>query len=311
MTLHKSAESVSIIIPAYNAGEFIGGTIQSALKTVPCALEVIVVDDGSTDSTAAICRAYGDKIRYRKVKNGGVSRARNIGAGMATGRWLLFLDADDRLLTDAVGLLLGAAVSQSAYVAYGQVIERAAPGGKDRINGFDYISGDPPYGALNGLYRGVIITPGSAIVRKSLHDRVGGFVTGYEPMEDRDYWIKCGLLERVGYCPKPVLDKTWRPSSHGSQHAKRIFRGQKAQRALSAWCRDRDVDPIILPADTAFLKKALDEAIDWKCWEIIRPLLRECRVAGMNHWRGWMASFFHSVQEPDWININPSSQHEE
>jgi glycosyltransferase involved in cell wall biosynthesis len=224
---------------------------------------------------------------------------------MASGEWLLFLDADDLILPEAVGILLEAAGKHSASVAYGQVIERAIPGGKDRINGFDYIAGDPPHRALNGLYRGVIITPGSAIVRKVLHERVGGFVTGYEPMEDRDYWLKCGLLEGVAYCDQPVLDKIWRPSSHGSQHSKRIYRSQKAQRALREWCRAQGVNPEILPPDKVFLKKALDEAIDWKCWEILRPLLGEAKDIGLGHWRAQLMTLLHWKAVPQWVNFKP------
>lgn len=302
--------TLTIIIPAYNAVDTLVATIRSALEVEFRKKEVIVVDDGSTDDTSGICASFGTDIRYRSVKNGGVSRARNIGARMASGEWLLFLDSDDLLLKHAAVSLLETAEKQSAAVAYGQVIERGAPGEMDRINGFDYISGDPPYRALNGIYRGVIITPGSAIIKKSLHEQVGGFVSGFEPMEDRDYWLKCGLLDKVAYYPAPVLDKIWRPASHGSQHSKRIYRAQKAQRALRSWCLDQEINPAILPSDQVFLKRALDEAIDWKCWEILRPLLRDAGSAGLNHWRGSVMRLIHRVAEPDWIHVNPSLMHD-
>jgi len=302
--------SLSIIIPAYNAAEFIEATIRSALEIKAITAEVIVIDDGSSDKTSELCSSFGDKIKYRRVINGGVSRARNIGARMASGEWLLFLDADDLLLSDAAGMLLETALLESAGVAYGRVIERATPGGTDRINGFDYIAGDPPLRALNGLYRGVIITPGAAVVRKSLHERVGGFVTGYEPMEDRDYWLKCGLLERIVYCARPVLDKTWRPLSHGSQHSKRIYRGQRAQRELREWCRTQGVPLDILPSDAMFIKKALDEAIDWKCWEILGPLLKQAKETGLSHWRAKVMALLHEASEPDWIHAEPRVLHE-
>lgn len=296
---------LSIIIPAYNAAETLEATIRSALGISPSAVEIIVVDDGSTDETPAICASFGESIRYRRVENGGVSRARNIGAKMASGEWLLFLDSDDLLMPNSLERLLLKAESDSASVAYGQVIERGAPGREDRINGFDYIAGDPPYRALNGLYRGVIITPGSAIVRKSLHKRVGGFVSGYEPMEDRDYWIKCGLLERVAYCPVPVLDKTWRPASHGAQHSKRIYRAQTAQRALKEWCGKMDIPQNILPQDQVFLRKAIDEAIDWRCWEILAPLLEKLKQHGGTHWIGSLMAVMHCSERPKWINEQP------
>jgi hypothetical protein len=55
-----------------------------------------------------------------------------------------------------------------------------------------------------------------------------------------------------------------------------------------------------------FLKKALDEAIDWKCWEILETLLNEARYAGLNHWRGSVMRLIHRVAEPDWIDVKPS-----
>ena len=302
--------SLSIIIPAYNAEGYLEATIRSALAVYPAAREVVVVDDGSTDQTPIICASFGGSIRYHRLENGGVSRARNIGAGMATGEWLLFLDADDLIFNSAPSNLLEIAMKQTASVAYGQVIERGVAGVNDRINGFDYIDGEPASAALNGLFRGVIITPGSAIVKKSLHERIGGFVTGYEPMEDRDYWLKCGLLERVAYLPEVVLDKTWRPSSHGSQHAKRIYRGQRAQRALLDWCHHQGIDTKILPTERVFLKKALDEAIDWKCWEILNPLLREAKAAGLLHWRARLMQLLHGESAPDWIHREPRALHE-
>ena len=302
--------TLSIVIPAFNAEETLEATIRSVLAINSSAAEVIVVDDGSTDGTAALCASFGVRVQYRHVENGGVSRARNIGAGMASGEWLLFLDSDDLLLPEGPEILFEAVRCNSASVAYGQVIERAAPGGPDRINGFDYIAGDPPHRALNGLYRGVIITPGSAIVRKSLHERIGGFVTGFEPMEDRDYWLKCGLLERIAYLPAPVLDKIWRPSSHGSQHSKRIYRGQRAQRALKGWCRIQGIDADSLPSEKVFLKKALDEAVDWKCWEILRPLLGEAKEIGLGHWRAKLMAFLHREPSPDWIKLQPISQND-
>lgn len=273
--------NLSIIIPAYNAEGFIEATIQSALNIAPTAREVIVVDDGSTDQTPFICSSFGDKIRYRRVENGGVSRARNIGAEMAAGEWLLFLDADDLLIPEGPALLLEAAVKKGAGMAYGMVHERQEPPTPPRITGMGYAEGKPPFPAIQNYGRCSIITPGSAIIRKDLHDRIGGFVAGYEPMEDRDYWIKAGMLESCAFADAVVLDKIWRPVSAGKMHEKRIWNGWRSRTALPQWCKAHGVAwPEVLPRDNrTLLERAVNEAVHYGCWGLVGRLLEECRGA--------------------------------
>jgi hypothetical protein len=298
-------DKISIVIPAFNCAEWLGAAMRSCLEQTLKPLEVIVVDDGSTDATPDLCKKFGGAVRYQRVENGGVSRARNIGGRMAQGGWLVFLDADDVLLPHAIRALLDCAVKGEAGVAYGMVIERAEAGKLARLNGFDFAAGDPPTAAERTLRRGAVATPGSAIVRADLHRTVGGFVTGYEPLEDRDYFAKCGCLERVAFCDTVVLDKTWRPASHGSQHAKRIYRGQRMQRDLRLWLMEKNRPAAWMPSDAQFVKWALDEAVWWRCPEIIPPLRRIAKELGVSHWRSFIygAAFRRSC--PEWVGIEP------
>lgn len=301
----RAKNSISVVIPAFNCSEWLAGAVGSCFAQVQQPGEVIVVDDGSMDGTEGVCAGFGGRVQVARVENGGVSRARNIGAGMASGEWLVFLDADDVLLPHALGALLESAVREGAGVAYGMVIERGEPGKLARLNGFDFAAGDPPKAASATLRRGAVATPGSAIVRADLHRRVGGFVSGYEPLEDRDFFAKCGCLGRVAFCNTVVLDKTWRPGSHGSQHAKRIFRGQRAQRDLRGWLGGRGLDSSWMPGDAQILKWALDEAVWWRCPEIIAPLRKLARGAGVRHWRSWLYGMPVRRPEPEWTNVEP------
>lgn len=86
---------VSVVIPVFNGAAFLAEAIGSVLNQTYTELECIVVDDGSTDNTAAIVKGFGNKIRYIRKANGGVASARNLGVTAANGEYLAFLDADD------------------------------------------------------------------------------------------------------------------------------------------------------------------------------------------------------------------------
>jgi glycosyltransferase involved in cell wall biosynthesis len=93
-------KTVSIIIPTYNRAQYIREAIDSVLNqdAKNLHLEIIVVDDGSTDNTGEVVSTYGNKVQYIRQPNSGVGRARNNGIEHATGEWVAFLDSDDRWL---------------------------------------------------------------------------------------------------------------------------------------------------------------------------------------------------------------------
>ncbi|MDD4356928.1 MAG: glycosyltransferase family A protein [Smithellaceae bacterium] len=90
---------ISVVIPAYNGEPYLRRSIDSALAQTFRPMEIIVVDDGSTDGTAAVAKGYGDAIRNIRQKNGGVSAARNTGIKASQGDWVAFLDVDDEWRT--------------------------------------------------------------------------------------------------------------------------------------------------------------------------------------------------------------------
>lgn len=94
------APLVSVIIPAYNACGFICTAVESALAQTHQRVEVIVVDDGSTDDTTKVLAAIGGRIRWVSQRNQGPGAARNTGLTLATGEYVMFLDADDWILPD-------------------------------------------------------------------------------------------------------------------------------------------------------------------------------------------------------------------
>lgn len=103
---------VSVIIPAHNAGPFVGDTISSALEQSWPDVEVIVVNDGSTDGTAAVLASFAGRIRVIDQCHSGVAVARNRGAAAARGTWLAFLDADDLWLPHKLEVQLALGFTQ-------------------------------------------------------------------------------------------------------------------------------------------------------------------------------------------------------
>lgn len=294
---------ISVVIPAHNAAPFVEEAVASARRQTHAPCEVIVVDDGSSDETARVAERAGATVL--RLERGGVSRARNAGARLASGNALLFLDADDVLLPHALEVLAGALSGSDAAVAYGMVIERAKPPKLARLNGFGFAAGAPPAPARANFWRCAVATPGSALMRAEVFREAGGFVTGYEPLEDRDVFMKIGMIAPVTFCDTVVLDKRWLPSSHGSQHAKRIWRGQRAQREFRRWCAAREMPTAWIPSDQEILRRALDEALWRRLPEIVPPLLRESRQAGVKHWKAWLYAFACRGPEPAWLAEGP------
>ncbi len=87
--------TVSVVVPTYNRAELLRQTIQSILAQTVLPLEVIVVDDGSTDHTPEVCTSFGESIRYARQGNQGLSMARNAGIRISRGDWIAFCDSDD------------------------------------------------------------------------------------------------------------------------------------------------------------------------------------------------------------------------
>ena len=101
------SDKVSIIIPCYNQGEFLYDAIDCSLNQTYKNIEVIVVNDGSTDNTRDVAHSYGPKITYIEQENRGLSVARNLGIKTSTGKWIITLDADDKIHLDYAKRLIG------------------------------------------------------------------------------------------------------------------------------------------------------------------------------------------------------------
>jgi glycosyltransferase involved in cell wall biosynthesis len=163
---------VTVVIPCFDQGRFLSDAIESVLGQTYQALEVIVVNDGSTDETVSVARCYPG-VRYIEQRNQGTAAARNAGLRDGSGEFIVFLDADDQLLPHAVATGLQSLRAHPDWAfASGHVYLRQEDGGEAAVPAHEEFV-DAPYIEL--LRSNHIWTPGAVIYRRSVFDDVGGF----------------------------------------------------------------------------------------------------------------------------------------
>lgn len=182
---------VSVIVPLYNMADYVEAAIESALQQTGVSLEVIVVDDASTDDSVTKVQGLRDpRVRLERLpQNAGVAAARNRGLQLASGRWIQFLDPDDWLLPDKLRRQL--MVADRAGVIAGRWREQPEAGGRQqRLRPeFDFAAD-----AFEQIVRGNPFPIHAMLVRRDLALAVGGFDGGVHH-EDWDFWLKlaaCG-----------------------------------------------------------------------------------------------------------------------
>jgi glycosyltransferase involved in cell wall biosynthesis len=190
------APAVSILTPAYDVARFVGAAVDSVLAQTFPDWEMIVVDDGSRDGTAAVVAERRDpRIRLIAQENAGVSAARSRAMAEARGEAILFLDADDWLAPDALSRLLAALASApeavGAYGGYAVMAEDAGPGDAPlRRKAGPFPSGDL---LETLLVENLFANGGHLLLRREAVRQAGPFLPQLRYGEDWEYWIRLSL----------------------------------------------------------------------------------------------------------------------
>lgn len=207
---------VSLIIPCFNSAQFLRDALESALAQDYAAVEIIVVNDGSTDDFETVAARYRDNPHVRVIsqENSGLSAARNRGIGESHGEYLKFLDADDWLRRDAISKQIGAFETQPeiGFVycdvqhvdAQGKPLDDYSVAKTRRI-----LNGD----ILPSLLAGGYFTPNTVLVPRRVLDRVGRFDETLTAREDYELWMRIAC---EGYTAFFVPEKLAYYRRHGS-----------------------------------------------------------------------------------------------
>lgn len=198
---------ISVVVPCFNAAPFLAGALRSVLDQEGVAgLEVIVVDDGSSDESVAIARGFGAPVLVLEQANAGPAAARNRGIAAARGALVAFLDADDVWLPGKLASQL-ALLEQApdAGVVYGDFYFWRPPQGRELVTHPPHTDAAVRSGRLYPqILLDSLVCMITAVVRREVFERIGGFDEQLRTGEDYDFWIRAALHTRCLKVAQPV-----------------------------------------------------------------------------------------------------------
>jgi len=250
VTMAGTSTIVSVIIPIYNARDFICETLASVAAQTMTDFEVIVVDDGSTDGSADLVCEHPQVTRCIRQDNRGVAAARNRGIQESSGRYLALLDHDDLWAPDK---LEKQTAILDARPAVGLVITNVVH--IDRIGrptgevGEGYIPNDHFYRLFT---KGYVPTPSAAMIRRTTLQLAGGFdeVFGAAGMDDHELWPRIAAISEIANVAEPLTfhrQSCIKPSLVGLEHRRLLIEKMRCEFPLTS-----EQDRFLLSQEAAY-----------------------------------------------------------
>ena len=225
--------TISVVIPAYNVGKFLSESIDSALSQRTEGVEVIVINDGSTDETADVMHRYGSRIRSIHKENQGVASARNMGLKNASGEFIAFLDGDDiwkpnnlkiktaflRQNPDIEGVFgdfeifdSGDTLKESGIKHLYPIFRRNDWDVSDVFGGCNVLRVEPDVqlrtyvgNIFAKLFYGNFILTSTLVLRRSILDEIGIFDERFNTNEDYDFFLRLAGANLLGFVDVPLV----------------------------------------------------------------------------------------------------------
>ncbi|WP_052359154.1 glycosyltransferase [Methanomicrobium mobile] len=210
---------VSVVIPVYNGSNYVREAIDSALAQTYKNIEILVIDDGSTDNTWDILQSYGDKIRKYHKQNGGVSTALNMGIKNMRGEWFAWLSHDDLWLPENIEKKIEFLNAHPNYrMCYGEI---------DHINSehkilkiYNTTGRWYPKGKMlrQMLRSGYIVDGLTTIINKECFEKIGVFNENLRYCQDYEFWYRLAQVYDLGFCKGKYSQSRVHPEQTGYIH---------------------------------------------------------------------------------------------
>lgn len=208
-------DKISIIVPIYNQEQYLKQCIESILTQSYKNIELLLINDGSTDSSLSICKSFkkeDSRVRVITKLNGGLSSARNLGLDVATGKLVMFVDPDDWLLDDAIKKLYDSLLDNQSDIAVGAYIEYVQSKGKyliysndDKTNNYTPLKWfGNEYEAKKINFVQLFTTAWAKLFKTSLWKHVR-FPIGEIAEDDLTIWKSYLLSNKITFINSPVM----------------------------------------------------------------------------------------------------------
>jgi glycosyltransferase involved in cell wall biosynthesis len=227
--------TVSVIIPAYNSAAYLADAIQSVMAQTFRDIEIIIIDDGSTDQTSRIMSAYSNRVVYIRQANQGPSAARNRGISLSKGKYLAFLDADDLYLPDKMRLQVDyLEAHQEIDLVYSDGVRFKISQGNEIVlplstTGEVDIIRAAPSEYIFYLMTHNIFPIHAPLVKRECIVKVHGFDETLTACEDWDLWFRIAEQYHIAFVDGQVIKYRLTPGSNSSdiqrnyREAKKVF----------------------------------------------------------------------------------------
>lgn len=211
-----SVNRVSVVIPAYNAEAYLCQAVESVLAQQDVTVQVIVVDDGSTDGTPACAATFGEGITYVAQQNAGPVAARNRGLSLCECDWVAFLDADDVWEPEKLHTQLYHAQQSDADFVFSNAFNI---GDVEHVAPLRYTNRPPEGDLFRELLMDNFIVLSSVLLRKDVLDQCGGFREEFVGVEDWELWLRIASSgARFASVMEPLVHYRWRHGSFSKNH---------------------------------------------------------------------------------------------
>lgn len=231
---------VSVIMPVYNGAMFLREAIESALAQDYGAIELIAIDDGSTDSTAEILGGYGDRVRYVRQENRGAAAARNAGIRAAHGEYFAFLDADDvwssqKLRRQVAYLRAHSDIWLVSSRWYEWKDGEARPPIDESFTQVERIVPEHSGWIYNELLLDCIVHTTTVVIDRRLVEQVGMFDESLLRGQDYDYWLRASRVTQIHKLDAALSVYRLHRNNSIARPMDRNYPSLVLERAISRW----------------------------------------------------------------------------